>query len=204
MATQRRAPGPAEAPTGRLFFAVPLPEAVLDELAAARARFEGAGALALRWVPADRMHLTLRFLGETPLNLTEPLRAAMSETAASTPPLELTLARWGTFGGGRPRVLWVGMDGDVAGLQTLAEALAGALAPLGFEPDDRPFRPHLTLARVRERADRAEREALAAAVESIAPPRRLPVPIREIRLIRSHLGRGAPRYEDLGRALLAG
>lgn len=202
MASDATSAGNAASSTGRLFIAAHLPREVRAELTGARARFEAAGAPGLRWVSAERLHLTLRFLGETRLDLTPALREAIGAAASASPALELVLARWGAFGGGRPRVLWAGLEGDVAGLQALASGLSGRLQALGIASDDRPFRPHLTLARVPERAGADAREGLAAAVRAVAPPRRLPILVEEIGLIRSHLGGGAPRYEELGRARL--
>ena len=91
----------------------------------------------------ERWHVTLVFLGEVddPLRLTGSLTAA----CAARGPLALRLAGGGAFGRGGP--VWVGVDGDVAGLTALAGALADACRREGVDVERRPYRPHLTVGR---------------------------------------------------------
>lgn len=129
----------------RLFVALDVPPAVRAALAALRVEMPGA-----RWTPPGRLHVTLRFLGDTPDERLPALSAALREIEA--PPLALRLDGLTAFPSRRaPRVLVVRLapDDALADLQRRVEAAAQAL---GFEPEARPFRPHVTLARLK-RAD---------------------------------------------------
>ena len=184
-------------PVGRLFIAVALPPAVRAELAALRAALEGAGVPRLRWVQPDGIHLTLKFLGDTPLRRRPEIEAAMEEAGAAGPEHTLSLGGLGLFGGRRPRVLWAGLDGDVAAVIALAARLDAALAERGFEPERRPLTPHLTLARVPDRAGDEQRRALRRIVEACAAPAPLPLAVDALRLIQSDLTPGGARYRTL-------
>lgn len=125
-------------------------------LGAVRERLAGAddpGAPRLRFVDPDATHLTLAFLGEVPRERQHAVVAAARRAAAACAPFRWTLEGVGAFPGPvRPRVVWVGVgDGrePVAALQraVTAELRAAGLAP----PDDRPFTPHVTIARARGR-----------------------------------------------------
>jgi 2'-5' RNA ligase len=131
----------------RLFVALEIPEAVRREVARRVAGLRERLPRA-RWVDTDILHLTLLFLGQVEEERVPGLAAALREAFAKHPPLELRLAGGGTFPPRRPaRVAWVGMEApeDLAALQ--ADASAAAVAAIGFEPEDRPYHPHVTLAR---------------------------------------------------------
>jgi 2'-5' RNA ligase len=129
----------------RLFVALDVPSVAIDHLesAVAAVRDEHPD---LRWVPGGRRHLTLAFLGE----VREPRLAALSErlerVARRHEGLSLSFAGAGRFGN---RVLWAGVRGDTAPLARLAESVAAAARRAGVPVDDRPHRPHVTLARGR-------------------------------------------------------
>ncbi|RII29183.1 MAG: RNA 2',3'-cyclic phosphodiesterase [Geobacter sp.] len=123
----------------RLFVAIDLPEKIRSELANLREELPGA-----RWVAGDQLHLTLRFIGEVEArqqgDIDEALRHVHDE------PFSLTLRQVGHFG--RPgRVLWVGMDRPPT-LLALQQKVEAALALTGTPPEERPFSPHITLARI--------------------------------------------------------
>ena len=135
---------PVEAPAGahRLFLALPMPEAARRALRALCQGLPGA-----RWERPDQLHLTLRFLGDT---RPEPRQALIARLAAEVwPPVVVSLAGLGTFpSGGPPRALWVGVSGS-RGLLDLQARLEARVVDLGFPPEPRPFRPHVTLARLK-------------------------------------------------------
>lgn len=186
----------------RLFVAVELPEPwrreaarTLDALAAAL----GADADALRPVAPDRMHLTLRFLGEVAPDRVPTLDAALRE---AVPPVavDLELARPGTFGApARTSVVWLGLGGDLDALHALAARIESAVQSAGLPPERRPLRPHITLARLRRRATPSQRRAVASAVAALDAPRPLAHRVGGVALVRSHLGAGGARYEVVGR-----
>ena len=139
-------------PTGpRVFVAVDPPQGVRDELERALAPLRGSPGEP-RWIPPDRWHLTLLFLGTVPADRLPLLVEAAGPAVAATPPLTLRLSGGGRFGAlRRPQVMWAGVAGDVAGLADLAGRLTGAARALGLPVEDRPFRPHLTVGRWRPR-----------------------------------------------------
>lgn len=140
-------PHAGEPATARLFVALDLPE---DVRAAMRRRLSRLRALLpqSRWVDPDQAHLTLVFLGHHPETAVPPLGAAFTEVFARYPQLPLRLHSGGTFPPGRPaRVAWVGVKAP-AELPTLQHDVADAAAALlEWEPEKRPFHPHVTLAR---------------------------------------------------------
>ena len=105
----------------------------------------------LRWVPTEQWHLTLVFCGEVAETVVPELTERLARAAARTPVLSLRLAGGGTFPNqvARARVLWVGVDGDTSTLSRLAERCSAAARRCGITVEDRPFRPHLTVARSR-------------------------------------------------------
>jgi 2'-5' RNA ligase len=131
----------------RLFVAVEIPQAVRRDVARRMARLRDRLPRA-RWVDPENLHLTLLFLGSVEEAQVPGLAAALRAAFAKHPPLEMRLADGGTFPPRRPaRVAWVGMEipADLAALQ--ADVTAAASASIGFTPEDRPFHPHVTLAR---------------------------------------------------------
>lgn len=183
----------------RLFIACELPEAVKESLLAAQAALK-AERPPVRWVAPQAMHLTLIFLGETDESLVAPVAAAVRESLAALPAPPLSLARAGMF----PGVVWVGVGGEIARLRQVHAALAGALAPLGFPPEQRAFTPHLTLGRVRRDAPRADVARLAERVRALPPPDPAPWLARHVALFRSELRPAGPVYTALATAALPG
>lgn len=146
---------PGVPPGQRLFLAVPLPAEVRPALAPLAAGLPGA-----RWVRPEQLHLTLRFLGDTPPDLQRALVARLA-AAGPWPRPQLGLQGPGVFPRtGPPRSLWLGVarTPELASLQARVEAL---VVDLGFPPEPRPFQPHLTLARLRG-APRGEVQAYLA------------------------------------------
>lgn len=129
----------------RLFVALEIPSEICNALAAFVKELRGAAPQA-KWVRADNLHVTLKFLGET-----KPPRLGAIESALasirSTQPVTLEFRGLGFFPNEkRPRVFWVGMEAS-ANLKVLAEDIDRGLHQLGFPLEERPFTPHLTLAR---------------------------------------------------------
>lgn len=131
----------------RLFVALEVPEPPCREV---RRRVDGVRDRLprARWVDLENLHLTLLFLGETAEDDVPALAAKLREAFAHCPPLDLRLSGGGTFPPNRPaRVAWVGLDApdELTALQ--ADITQAAVEALGFEPEDRPYHPHVTLAR---------------------------------------------------------
>jgi len=99
------------------------------------------------------LHLTLKFLGNIPFKLVTEVTSAIKEASEGIPPFHLELSGLGAFPNlKQPRVVWVGIWGEVDKLLRLQQNIDFALSPLGFAKEERPFVPHLTLARVRQGA----------------------------------------------------
>ena len=190
----------------RLFVALELPAPVLaaleriqDDLRADRS------ARAVRWTRPEGIHLTLKFLGETPAARLEAIQAGVRAAAGEHGPLRLRAGGLGCFPNPRaPRVIWVGLGGDLDALGALQGAVEAAIAPLGFPTERRPFSPHLTLGRVRQDASPADVRALGALVERTAIGTIGEWQAAAVSLMRSELGRDGARYTCLLSAPLAG
>lgn len=187
----------------RLFIAIELPADVLAGLNDRQHDLQRDPALArLRWVRPEGIHLTLKFLGETPEERRGEIEAAVGRSVRGVPPFELHLGKLGTVGNRKsPRVLWVDLGGDVEALAKLQSQVEAELGPLGFPGDGRPFSPHLTLARVPpELADEAARP-LADAIAGRDPPGGS-IHAEALSLMKSDLQRGGAVYTQLFSAKL--
>lgn len=175
--------------TIRAFIAINLPPDVKRALAGVTATLGGrAPRGSVRWVRPEQMHLTLRFLGDTPLDRLPVLAAALDALAAGHAPFSMHLTGVGCFPNTRrPRVVWVGLGGEEAKLTALVAALEAALRPLGWPPEDKPFRAHLTLGRVKD-------ERAAQGVDWAADVPALDVPVTVVHLIESRLRPDGPVY----------
>ena len=176
-------------PTIRAFIAIHLPPDVQTALGRVTATLgEGLPRGAVRWVRPELMHLTLRFLGDTDVARMPAVGRAMDTAVAGRAPFSLTLDGLGCFPNPRrPRVVWAGLAGDTAPLLALKAALDAQLAALGYPPEDKPFRAHLTLGRVK---DERAAQNLALAV----PLPQLVVPVAAIYLMESQLRPDGPIY----------
>ena len=136
----------------RLFIAIDLPEAVKDVLAETAVRLsQNVPNRAIRWVSHDQMHLTLRFLGDTVVSQLPDLQQELAKLATQYQPFQLWLRGAGAFPNPkRPRVVWVGLAGDLAPLQKMQATLEDRVVALGWAREKRPFSPHLTLGRVKD------------------------------------------------------
>jgi 2'-5' RNA ligase len=141
--------------TIRAFIAIHLPADVQEVLSAVSHELAPrVPDRAVTWVQPGRIHLTLRFLGDTPADRLGELASMLDTVSAQHRPFRLQLGRLGAFPNERrPRVVWVGLDGDVQRAAALQKALDAALLPLGWQPEGKPFSPHLTLGRVKRDND---------------------------------------------------
>jgi 2'-5' RNA ligase len=187
----------------RCFIALDLPDVVREALDVTQGQLRAAAPRAdVRWVAAAGMHLTLKFLGEVSDERLGDVRAALDRVTAETAPMELRCAGLGVFPGpSRPRVIWAGMATGLRELGLLAHALEGAVEPLGFLPERRPFRGHATLGRVRSPRGIGP---LMRALERASGEEFGRWTASQIVLYRSHLRRTGSIYEPLARVPLAG
>lgn len=168
----------------RLFVAIVPPPPVQKALAGQVDPLRAAWP-ALRWASADAWHLTLAFLGEVPDPARPGLEHRLERAAGRHGALDMAVQGAGTFpGAARARVLWAGIQADQVALRKLAGSVAAGARRAGAPPPDegRRYRPHITLARLREPADV---RLLADGLAGLAGP---PWTATEIQLIRSEPG----------------
>ncbi len=187
----------------RCFVAIELPAEARQCIGGLVAGLREAEVRGLRPVNPEAVHLTLKFLGDVPASQVDAVAAALEGAAAAAHPFELALRGLGGFPDlRRPRVLWVGVGGDLEALQRLYEALEAALAPLGFPPEGRAFTPHLTLARLRDGTSPQERARAASQLTSLEWEEGAMVPVGGVSLMRSTLRPGGAVYSRLHHAVL--
>jgi 2'-5' RNA ligase len=183
----------------RLFLAVEfdhrLRRALREATAPLRAVVPEAG-----WVAEERLHLTLKFLGEQPETLVPQLTATMGQIAARHWPVPMRLRGVGAFPNlRRPHVIWVGIE-PTPKLELLQHDVEEGCAALGVEVEGKPFRPHLTIGRLRGTEDRGSVRELARVAREIRF--RADSVVSAIDLVQSTLTPAGPRYERLAQAPL--
>lgn len=192
--------------TMRSFVAISLPETARRALRRAQDKLKRSpGSQACRWVQPECIHLTLKFLGDIPADDPPLIVAALERQSGPQAPFELTLTGLGCFPNPqRPRVVWIGIGGDVALLSQLQRSVEQALNELGYPPEGRPFSPHLTLARVRDGARRSDVAALGQTIGSSSLGEVARIRVAHLALMRSELRPGGPIYTELARVDLRG
>lgn len=121
------------------------------------------------WTPEHNLHLTLKFLGETPASRVNELAGLMAEAGRSIPPFMLRIEEAGAFPTIRtPRVLWIGIREPLELVRKLHQNMENALSGAGFPRDERPFHPHVTVGRVRGRVAPGWGETYASTVSGVA------------------------------------
>ncbi len=185
--------------TSRLFVALLLNDELRCRLEAYQRRLKRlSGADGLRWVSPDRIHLTLRFLGDVSNDLIEPLQEALSEALRNASALDLVVDGIGAFPNERrPRVLWVGLRGDLQGLGKIHAAVAQACATVLGQADAEDFHPHLTLARVAR--NRSGSSSPAKLLRDAPPFKEANWRAETASLVRSVLKPEGPEYLEIAR-----
>jgi 2'-5' RNA ligase len=181
----------------RLFVAIELPpnvrRALADHIDLVRAAVPEAKA---SWVREENLHLTLKFLGDTELTRVEALSQAVQRAANAVGPFELSIESCGAFPpGGQPRVLWIGVEDSSGHLASLHRILEDECARIGFAREQRPFQPHLTIARIR--SPRGARSLLHVHKEMNFD--RETVVVSHLALIRSELRSEGSRHTVVAR-----
>jgi 2'-5' RNA ligase len=137
--------------TIRSFIAIELPEAVKTGLQQLQTELTLPQYSFVKCVSPEGIHLTLKFLGNVSAQKVTEITKVMEQASQGVSPFQLQITEVGAFPNmRRPRVVWVGIKGDVDKLVDWQQRLDGGLVPLGFAKEARPFTPHLTLARLRE------------------------------------------------------
>jgi 2'-5' RNA ligase len=178
----------------RAFVAAELPRDLQGRAAAVQERLKAARA-DVKWVESERLHLTLKFLGQVEVSAVGPIIDAIRSVTSGRAAVRLALAGVGAFPQVRaPRVIWVGVRDEARALTELQVQLDVRLEPLGFRREERSFAPHLTLGRVR---GLARREQLALALASMSAEPLGEMLVDRIALMQSDLRPEGPHYTVL-------
>jgi 2'-5' RNA ligase len=180
----------------RLFLACDIPDDSRERLATVQRRLRHVN-MRVTWVAPRNFHFTLKFLGETAEETVAGIREAVAVLASETAPNRCELRGVGQF----PRVIWAGLTGEVERLAQLARALDDALAGLGFPRDERGFKPHLTLGRIKLVGDK---QGLTKALDSLRSEPFGVVDVGAVHLIQSTLTPQGSIYTKLFTAQLKG
>src|SRR5437764_12754653 len=172
----------------RMFCAIELPEALRSRVGEhARRLREAFPHVRASWERPEKIHIPLKFLGDVEVSRVEELSRAAGRAAAHVEPFELTIAGPGAFPPhGPPRVLWLGIEDASGQLSRLYRSLEDECAAAGFPREPRPFKPHLTVARIR--TPHGARELAAAHRETSFEPQNFTV--LELVLMRRVLRQG--------------
>ena len=182
----------------RAFIAIELPlrtqEAIQKQTARLRQTF---GDRQVRWVPADNLHLTLKFLGDVESAHLDFITQMLSQTVDSYTEFEIRFSGLGSFPTSkRPRVLWIGLQFP-ASLVSLQREIESSAERLGYKKEERGFSPHLTIGRVRQDASAADLQQISKAIESIQLGHVEPVKVDSIHLFKSDLKPSGAIYTSL-------
>lgn len=190
----------------RLFIAIELGDELRQALAHLQERLKrDMPQKAVRWVRPGAIHLTLKFLGDTPASQVPEVVDALERAAAGFAPFQFMVEGFGCFPNPqRANVLWAGVPAVPKALAGLQLATDLQVARLGYEKEQRPFSPHLTLGRVNRKLSSADRAALTAAISSTQVGRLGTVDVQQVILFQSQLQPAGAIYTALAHVPLSG
>ena len=185
--------------TIRAFIAIPLPHSLLERLAGLQRQLEAqVPPRSVRWVRGEGIHLTLKFLGDTPTDKLPAITQALAAVARHAPGCMFVVEGLGCFPNPRrPRVVWVGVQEPTGWLAILQDAIEEVMAPLGYPPEGRGFTPHLTLGRIRRGTSRSDAAQVGEIVTGTTVNMLAEVPADHFALIRSVLKPTGAEYTTL-------
>jgi len=184
----------------RTFIAIDIPSEIKSALAVLQTELRRAGA-DVSWTKPENIHLTLKFLGEVDERRVGEVEKVCVASAAEFQPFTLSLNDTGVFPNARqPRVLWAGLAGEIEKTVEMRKRLDDGLALIGFEREEKHFRPHLTIGRMK--SNRKTRELLALADARQVPA--LSFVVTEIVLMKSELRPAGAQYTPMAKAPLGG
>ena len=185
--------------TIRAFIAIPLPHPLLEKLNGLQRQLEKQmPPRSVRWVRVEGIHLTLKFLGDTSTEKLPDIERALAAVARNAPACSFTVEGVGCFPNPRrPRVVWIGVQEPTGRLAVLQDAIEEVMAPFGYPPEGRGFKPHLTLGRVQRRTSRSDVVQVGEVVTSTTVELLAEVPADHFALIRSVLKPTGAEYTTL-------
>jgi 2'-5' RNA ligase len=187
----------------RSFIAIELPVELKQALAQLQQKLKLAGAPLVRWVDPGNIHLTLKFLGDIDVGITGRITSAIEEAVQDIHPFFIEASGLGVFPNmNRIQIIWVGLHGDMEKLGRLQKSIEANLKPLGFPVENRPFTPHLTLARVRDYTRPEERDNLGKIISATNFEGKYKINVNALHLIKSQLTREGPIYSKISTTVL--
>ena len=192
----------------RLFIGFDFPEshrAILDEVL----EIVRGADLPIRWISANAAHMTLHFIGETPVETAELLRLAFAQAPDKIRPFQLNVDGAGAFPNlDKPQVVWLGLVGDITSLRRLHRATDTFLHGYDIPTEAREFKPHITLGRTRQSLQSPQINQLiglmrSREVKSLLNRLEEPFMVSKITLYRSHLSHEGATHEPIATAPLA-
>lgn len=192
--------------TLRAFIAIELPDWLRDRLAQLQDELEVEGPPGvMRWVRPEGIHLTLKFLGEVPTAQLPDIQAGLARAAATVAPFTFRAEDLGCFPDTRrPNNVWVGVHEPTGALQRLQQAIEAQIGPLGYPPESRPFRPHLTLGRASRHARPADLRQFGELIARKPLPPLGTVEVNGVSLMKSDLRPDGALYTRLAYVPLSG
>lgn len=177
----------------RTFIAFELSSDIKNEFAELQEKLKKAGA-DVKWVNPNNIHLTLKFFGEISDDKVAPISKILDEISSENRPFKISLSGLGAFPDlNRPRVLWVGIGEGASSAEQIAKSLENNLEKLGFSKEERPFRAHFTLGRVKSGKNKSELKQKILSLE----PRPASCTINSITFFRSILTPKGPIYTSI-------
>ena len=182
----------------RAFIAVDLPQSIQDSIEKETTRLQKIlGNQIIRWTLVQNMHLTLKFLGNIPINHAGFLKQMLTQTADSHSAFDLQIGGIGSFPSAKlPRVLWLGIHA-AAELISLQKNVDAGASRLGYEKEARVFSPHLTLGRVRQNIHPTDLQKIRSAVEHFQLGKIDPASVDSVHLYQSDLHSEGSVYTKL-------
>jgi len=189
----------------RSFIAIPVPDEGIQALQAVVQDFDAEIGRHVHWVRLEGIHLTLKFMGNIPAGMVDRVLADLPTVTAKFSPFKVGISGFGAFPNLRqPRVLWAGLDGDLASLSSMQLAVDDAVGNFGLPKEQRDFSPHLTLGRVRREVTdgqlRKIGEVVSAAKLTVSPS----WTASAVNLMRTELGHAGSRHYLVGSATIGG
>jgi 2'-5' RNA ligase len=189
----------------RSFIAIELPEEVKTGLRRIQTELKLPEHTFVKWVAPDGIHLTLKFLGNISPQKVAEITSVMEQASQGLGTFRLEITEVGAFPNMRqPRVLWVGIRGEVDKLVAWQQRIDNGLMPLGFAKEARAFTPHLTLARLREGCSPGDRRDFGEMVAKTPVEVNYKFNVASLNLMKSQLLPGGAVYNRLAEVKLKG
>lgn len=197
----KRRPVCEESQPVRTFIAVVLPQNVKQAIGSVESQLRKS-APRVRWVPPENLHITLKFLGNVDSERLPDVEAAVRAAVSELEPFRINFKGAGAFPNQRsPRVIWIGVEGDVSLLMEAAERVDKELVRIGFEAEVRPFKGHVTIGRCRDDKDGV---GLTDALKSIGVLELGYMVVDNIVVMKSELRPEGPIYSEIAEIKMGG